>query len=104
MNTTIIFMNTKYYECLGAEKKNENLSVENVDGGESGSVGIGRRHPSLPTRLIDIGPGEDIQPRLCLTAGWTDAPAYATLTYCRSREELLSRPRLTSSNAQQFIE
>jgi hypothetical protein len=75
--------------------------VEKVNSGGSELVDARRQHPSLPTRLIDIGTGEDIQPQICLTAGWTDAPAYATLNYRRRAEEYL---RLTSRNAEQFME
>jgi hypothetical protein len=69
----------KEEEIFGKGKKNEDLGIENVGGGESGLVNTRRRHPLLPTRIIDIGPGEDIEPRLVCTAGWTDAPPYATL-------------------------
>lgn len=74
--------------------------VEKVNSSGSELVDTRRRHPSLPTRLIDIGPGEGVQPRICLTAGWTDAPVYATLNYRWRAEEYL---RLTSRNAQQFM-
>jgi hypothetical protein len=67
---------------FGKGKKNEDSMVENSNSRGSELVDTIRKLQLLPTRLIDIGPGEFIQPRLCTTAGWAVAPTYTALSYC----------------------
>jgi hypothetical protein len=55
----------------------------------------------LPTRVIDIGPGENVNPKLLVTNG--EAAEYAALSYCWGGSSVLTTTRATFNDRQAGI-